>query len=356
MSITELFRTKGKTESVVLIDIGTKSVAGAYVHYEEGKIPVVLYTRRLPIEMRENEPKDRAMLRALQILGATLVREGAPVLLRATGSGSAHSVFVSLDAPWQKTFVRTEIFEQEAPFVFTKNFVAAILQKTDTKVPGMVLADQSIIGTTLNGYTTRDPYGKKATQASISILTSYINEHIAKSVLSVLANTYHHRRIVPIAGSSLRYQTIQKIFPHELDTLIIDATNPFISTALIRKGLLVSVIEMSESDPVDSWAHIVEKQLGEISKIYPLPRTVFLLARESDLSALKAMFGTMNVDGFWFSDNPPSIVGVIASHITNLVRQTTTTPPDLQLLLMALFRQEHAFDRKDSHPLTAITP
>ncbi|MDO8231726.1 MAG: hypothetical protein Q7T37_00785 [bacterium] len=354
MSLADFFRTNKKSESVVLIDIGTKSVAGAYVHYEEGKIPVVLYTRRLPVEVRENEPKDRAMLRALQILSATLVREGAPVLLRTTGSGSAHEIFVSLDAPWQKTLVRTEIFEQEAPFVFTKNFVATILGKMGNTVPNMVLAAQSTIGTTLNGYTTRNPYGKRATQASISVLTSYIDEHIAKSVLSVLTNTYHHRRIVPIAGSSLRYQTIQKVFPHERDALIIDATNPFTSIALIRKGLLVSVIEMSESDPVDSWAHIVEKQLAEISKNYPLPRTVFLLARESDIPPLKEAFGTMNIDGLWFSDNPPSMVGVIASHITSLVRQATTTPPDLQLLLMALFRQAVAFDKKDSHPLTAL--
>lgn len=354
MSITEFFRAKKKTESVVLIDIGTKSVAGAYVHYEEGKIPVVLYTRRLPVEMRENEPKDRAMLRALQILGTTLVREGAPVLLRATGSGSAHEIFVSLDAPWQKTLVRTEIFEQGTPFVFTKNFVTTILAKTDTEVPDMVLADQSIIGTTLNGYTTREPYGKKATQASISVLTSYIDERIAKSVLSVLTNTYHHRRVVPIAGSSLRYQTVQKVFPHERDVLIIDATNPFTSIALLRKGLLVSVVEMSESDPVDSWVHIVEKQLAEISKNYPLPRTVFLLAHGPEIPAFKEAFGTVNIDGLWFSDNPPSMVAVIASHITNLVRQATTTPPDLQLLLMALFRQSYAFDKKDSHLLTTI--
>lgn len=354
MGIVDLFRSKRNTESVVLIDISAKSVAGAYVHYAEGKTPSIIYTRRLPVEIRENEPADRAMNRALQILSATLIREGAPVLLRTTGSGSTRSVFVSLDAPWQRTRVETEIFEQGTPFIFTKNFAETILKKATDTVPNMVLADQSIIGTALNGYPTRNPYGKKATQASLSVLTSYIHENVAKSILSILTNAFHHRHIVPISGNSLRYQTVQKVFPHEREALIIDATNPYTSVALIRKGLLVSVIEMSESDPVDSWAHTVERQLKETSEQYPLPRTVFLLARESDIPDLKEAFGTININGLWFSDNPPSLISVLPSHVIKLVHQSTTSSPDLQLLLMAIFRKEHTSDQKDSHPLPAI--
>lgn len=349
MSFAEFFGSNKKSESAVLIDLGTKSVAGAYVHYVAGKEPAILYTRRLPVEMRENEPKERAMLRALQILGTTLVREGAPVLLRATGSGTAHSIFVSLDAPWQKTLVRTEHFSQESPFLFNKNFTNSILEQNEIKIPDMVLADQSIIGITLNGYATRNPYGKKATRASISVLTSYINESIAKNVLAVLQSTYHHRRIIPISGNSLRYQTIQHIFPHERDALIVDATNPFTSIALLRKGLLVTMAEMSESDPVDSWAHIVERQLTEIGKEYPLPRTIFLLAKESEMSSYKEAFASIPTNTFWLADNSPAVIGVVASHVSAMVRQIAATPPDIQLLLMAIFAKTAILDTDDPH-------
>lgn len=349
MSFTELFGSKKKSESVVLIDLGTKSVAGAYVHFAQGKTPTILYTRRLPVELRENEPTERAMLRALQILGATLVREGAPVLLRTTGSGTAQSIFVSLDAPWQKTLVRTDYFSQESPFVFSKEFVTTILEQDETKVPNMVLADQSVIGITLNGYFTRNPYGKKATQASVSVLTSYIDESIAKNVLAVLQSVYHNRHIIPISGNSLRYQTIQRIFPHERDALILDATNPFTSVALLRKGLLVTMVEMSASDPIDSWIHTVERQLTQIGEEYPLPRTIFLLAKESDMASFKEAFGTINTNRFWFTENPPNLIGVVASHVNTLVHQVATTSPDIQLLLMAIFRQTIALDGEDPH-------
>ncbi|HCG99375.1 MAG TPA: hypothetical protein DE036_06160, partial [Actinobacteria bacterium] len=152
-----LFTRKKRIESAVLIDISADSVAGAYAYAVEGELPVVLYTQRLPIETRAGEARARAMLRALQTLGETLIREGAPMLARATGSGSAAGFFVSVDAPWQKTSVRTEYLEQKTPFTFSKSLVAAALKRSRAASPDHVLVDESIIGTILNGYETRDP-------------------------------------------------------------------------------------------------------------------------------------------------------------------------------------------------------
>jgi len=346
--LKDLFHDKKKGESVVLIDIGTGSVAGAYAHYGEGELPVLLYTRRLPIEVRADEPRDQAMIRALAILGDTLIREGAPVLSRATGSGSADAILVSIDAPWQETSIRTESFEQETPFVFTKSLVVSTLEKTKIKAQGKMLADESIIGTILNGYETRDPYGKKAHRAALIVLTSLIDEHVAKSITSTLQGMYHTRDILTIAGSSLRYQAMQKAFPHERDALILDATGPLTSIALVRKGLFVSIteVEVSDTDTVDSWIERVRNELAELAKRFPLPRTIFLLAREAEVSALRETLDAANLGELWLSDNPPKIVSVLASHIVGLVRQTTAATPDLLLLLMALYFQHRTPEEK----------
>src|SRR3989344_9633650 len=90
------------SESLVFIDISAGSVAGAYAYYKEGETPSLLYTRRLPIEVRKDEPHELAMLRALEILGDALIKEGAPILARTTGSGRADIILVSVDAPWQE--------------------------------------------------------------------------------------------------------------------------------------------------------------------------------------------------------------------------------------------------------------
>ncbi len=330
-----LFRRK-YAASVVLVDIASDSVAGAYVRYEEGEKPALIYTRRVPIEVREDEAHERAMLRALKILGDILIHEGAPALARVTGSGSIENIFVAIDAPWQETRVRTERFEQKEPFVFNRNIVAEILEKNAVEA-GKLATDESIIGTMLNGYETSDPYGKRAHRATIVILTSLIEEKIARGIASVFRSLYHTRRIATISSNSLRYQVLRARFPHEHDALVLDATKSYTSSVLIRKGLFVAVSEIGAGTEEESWVHAVKDEFADIAKQYPLPRTILLLSRESDASVLRERLDSANLGSLWLSDNPPAVVPVLTSQFSDSVRHVTTAAPDLSLLLMTLY-------------------
>lgn len=343
--LQKLFRREERAESVALVDIGADSVAGAYARYTPGELPALLYTRRLPIEAREGEQKERAMFRALGVLGKALIREGAPALARAVGTGKVGEILVSFDAPWQTTSVRTEHLEQETPFVFTRGLVDALLEKTGTqKAQGDLLADESIIGTILNGYETRAPYGKKAHRADVIVLTSNIDESVAQRVIAALRGMYHTRHITPIAAGSLRYQAMRKAFPHERDALILDALGPLTSIALVRRNLLVALAEVSGAHTdnpraSNSRAEQIANELAELAKRYPLPRTIFLLARESDAVFLRKDLVAANFGRLWLSNSPPQIVLVLPSAVIPLVRQVSAASPDLPLLLMALYRR-----------------
>lgn len=344
MSLFDNFRGKKKTESVIFIDIDIGSVAGAYARFTEGEQPAMLYTRRLPIEIHEGESHENAMLRALGVLGNILIQEGAPLLLRSTGSGSAETVVVSVDAPWQKTSVRTEYFEQITPFIFTKAFVKEALRETSVTPDGQLIADESIIGTILNGYETKDPYGKEAHRASVIILTSLINEGVAKGIYAALRGLFHTRNILSISGSSLRYQALRIAFPHERDSLILDATGPVSTIALVRRDLLVDVLEVpSHRAGTVVWLKALTSELTALAQRFPLPRTIFLLAREADIASLREMLsGEENVRALWLSDNPPRIVPLQGTHLSEFIRQVTTASPDLSLMLMALYFQHRS--------------
>ena len=339
---THFFRNEKRAEPVVLIDIGTDSVAGAYAKYSESQKPVLFYTKRIPISVRDGEPHEDAMLRALKALGSALIIEGAPILIRSSGSGSANTILVSIDAPWQKTSVRTEHFEKKISFIFTKSMVSMALEKTGTAPRGMLLADESIIGTVLNGYQTHDPYGKRVHRASIIILTSFIDEQVAASIATTLQGLYHTSHILFIAGSSLRYQAMRVAFPHERDALILDATGSVTSIALVRENLFVALAEVESTTHMRERVHNIAHELSILAQRYPLPRIVFLLAKESKILSLQKMLGTLPPGTLWLSDNPPKIVSVLPSHMSGLIHQITTMPPDLQLFLMTLFWQYHA--------------
>jgi hypothetical protein len=332
-----LFRHKN-TESVVLIDIGASSVAGAYVQYKETEPPTLLYNRRVPIEPREGEPHGRAMLRALSVLGDILIQEGAPVLAHAVGKGTVDLILVAVDSPWAETTVRTEHFEEPTPFIFSKSLVTKVLEKSAHDIPEKLLADESVIGTILNGYETGNPYGKKVHRASAIVLTSLIEKKIANTILSIIQNFYHTKRILPITGSSLRYQAMRTAFPHEQNALILDATGPLTSIILIRKGLFVAISEILDSVTGGiSWVDKVIRECAEIAKNYPLPRTIFLLAQEPQVADLEGKLDTANLGSLWLSDNPPKTVSILASHIASSVRHAPTVSPDLLILLMTLY-------------------
>ena len=338
--IGDFFYKKQDGESVILIDIGANSVAGAYVRYEGLEALTLLYSRALPIEIRTGEARERAMLRALQVLGNDLLCEGAPVLARHTGSGRADKILVSVDAPWQETNVRTEHFEEIEPFVFTKSLVENRLEETREDLSEKLLADESIIGTILNGYETRNPYGKKVHRATIIVLTSLIEEEVANGIVQVLGGLYHTKNILPIAGNSLRYQVMRELFPHERDAIILDATGGSLtSVALVRKSVFASLVQVSNSSESDSWVSTVKEEFAEIAKRYPLPRTIFLLAREPEILSLQEKLESADFGALWFSENQPRVIPVLRSNIPGTIRQVSTTPVDIVLLFMALYHQ-----------------
>lgn len=333
-----LFRKEENSESVILVDISADSVAGAYVRYVGSEPPKILYAEQMSIEARvTNEAHERAMLRALAELGNDLIRKGAPALARFTGSGTASRILVSIDEPWQETHVRTEHFEQDEPFIFTRELVEAKLAETDRTPSEKILADTSIIGTTLNGYETSNPYGKSAHRAAIIVLTSLIERHLADDISSTLGGLFHTRNIFPIAGSSLRYQTMRALFPHERDALIVDATGKTLtSISLFRKGMFVTMTRVAVPSDNDAWVAAIMEEFGTLSKHYPLPRTIFLLAREQEVAELRERFDAAKFS-LWLGDGPPKIVSVQRSLIGASVRQLAENIPDTILLLMTLF-------------------
>ncbi|HUX81176.1 MAG TPA: hypothetical protein VMV38_02560 [Candidatus Paceibacterota bacterium] len=348
--LEKIFPKKGTAESVILIDIGADHLSGAYGRFQEKELPKLLYARTLPIEIRKDEAQERAMLRTLTILGNDLIREGAPILARTTGTGSADMILVSIDAPWQETTVRTEHLEQKKDFIFTKNLIAEKLKEANVLPPEKFLADESIIGTILNGYETTNPYGKTARRAALVILTSLIERTVAHAIIATLKEMYHTKNILPIAGNSLRFQALCDMFPHEQGALIIDMTSKtLVSLALVRKGILTVMHQKTTTADAIGWTDTITQTLSEIAKSYPLPRTIFLLAPESDLVSLREKLGENKITQLWLSAHPPTIISIEKTLMTTFIQSVTTHMPDLSLLLMMEYYQNKHFISHHSH-------
>jgi len=328
---------KERNETVALIDIGAETISGAYVRYAGKQTPAILYTSHVPIEIQKEKAHSEAMLRAVEILATTMSKEGVAAVVRATKKGVTDSVLVSVDAPWQETVIKVEHIQQETAFTFTERMALEVLKKVSPRVEGMVYSESKIIGSVLNGYVTPDPYGKQVRHAEIVILTSLIDEGVDKKVRELLHDLFG-AKICLMTGAALRYQAMRVAFPHENDVIVLDVTATFPEIALIRKGMLMATAYSSQKNRKSSalTAATLKSELQVIAEAYPLPRKIFLLARTSDLDERKKFLESVDFSSLWLSDNPPRIVAIETSHLLGLVRQMTTSVPDLPLLLMAL--------------------
>jgi hypothetical protein len=330
--------SRSQGETVALIDVGARSVAAALAYYKPGEVPVIGYTTRLPIEIQGQEDHAAAMLRALEHLKVRVASEGIPALVRTVGEESIDTAVISIDAPWQETVVHTEKITESKAFTFTKALVAKTLEKLSPAAAGKIYTDVSVVGVSLNGYHVREPFGKQAVTAKIIVLTSQIEEHVVGAIQATLAGIARNKKAVLLAGASLRYQAIRTAFPHEDNALILDATGPLPEVALVRKSFLVAT-----SDTPESLASEVVRPddfmrgFASIAKQYPLPHTIFLLARAEQTEYLQKTLAQVDYGALWLSDNLPKIIPLVPTHLNGLVRQTSTTAPDLPLLLMALY-------------------
>ncbi len=333
----------------VLITIDARSITGAYVCYIPGAIPKIVYEKRVPVVPRTDEAPADAMLRALKVLGEALVNEGAAASQRQCAKSRAESIIVAVGSPWQETHLRRENLRGNVPFVFTRSLANKARERAGEPPQGTYRTDDCIVGVTLNGYRTDNPYGKKALRASILILTSFIHQEVTERIRTVLNEWYPARRIRLIAGSAMRYRAIHAAFPHEENALVLDANESGIMLALIRNKLLSATADIPwpPGATVD-WTAGIRRGFAELAERFPLPQTIFLLAPESLLEPLQSAIEDARTGLLWFSDGVPRIVTVHAKTLLSLVSYTAPGDPDPSMLLLAHFA------RTDESPSSSL--
>lgn len=305
--------------SAVLIDISPQAAAGACVHYQEGALPTLVYAKRVAAEPRSGEGPERAVERALETLAALLVAEGGPALLRATGSGTAHGIVVSIDAPWQSAALSTEELSRDRPFLFTRELLLERLAARPA-FAGMALVDESLVGATLNGYEVPAPFGKQASQATALVLISLIPRNVAEMLARVLRRAYHTKEIFLIAGTSMRYQAVRLAFPIERDCLVVDSSSNDTTVALVRHGLLAAFSSGA-----------LGATLAAAAQRYPLPPLVFLVARGASVPAAREF------EPFWPAAKPPKFLALGAAQLNGLLRNATDGAVSADLALLTLY-------------------
>jgi hypothetical protein len=372
-----LFGGKKKSISIALIDIDSSSIGGGLAHIQFGEQPILYFTTRQDIEAREHEEVSEAMLRTLEEVASRLVALGGPVLRKETGSGHIDRILVSVGAPWQKTAIRIEAVSETKPFIFTQALLSEITKKGQKIPEGYVTSGESVIATLLNGYEIPKPFGKKVTRADMIILSSLLDEKVAKIIEKTLRKTYHTHALALTTFASVAYAGFRDIYPHENDFLVLEVSGEATDIAFVKRGLLVDVAsiahgindlmrgsgnkeELATSDLshalIDStrnarfgarveetektWLENIVKVLQEASVRHALPRTLFLLAEPDSREYLRRLLDASSMRSLWLTDDPLRVISVVPAHFAQFIKTRGNADGDVSLALLALFSKK----------------
>lgn len=360
------FFTK-KAQGVVLIDIGSGSVGGAYLCVHKNQPPLLCYTARIPVSIREKETVTEAMLRSLDALAKQLIVEGAPALYREAGDAHIAMVLATVSAPWQETIVRTVTLEERYRFVFTRHLMERAV-RANAPITGRTITDTSVIATKLNGYETDNPWNKHTDRADLTVLTSTIDTDVFSAITNTLRASFHSHHLEITAFAPIAYAVVSNLYPLQKDFVVMDVSGTATDVLLVRHGVIASVRSLAlgihhlsppEPRSVDTlstrmqkhaddarelaegkWLLELRRVLAESGSENPLPSTIFLLADEEHRMYLKELIDSSTLRSLWLSSDPLALILLAPEHTASLVRVRGLAEGDIFLSMLALFYHE----------------
>lgn len=248
-----LFSKKAHDECFLICDIGSGSVALALV--SESQKREVLLLKRSRIGVHEN-PKRRkddtdsisALKQMSKEFSAQLheLQKTRPFYMKR-----AHIVFSS---PWYISKTIAKEIKKDRPFVLDSHVLSEIIDQEEKHFEQLVASDHSdrysgkgihmiereVMRVALNGYSTTDPYLKKASRINFSLYMGIIAYDFLLTVDTILRNTFHLSKVTAHTFPLLAYKAISEIYPHEKHFVIIDFGAEATDVSFVEEGVIIS--------------------------------------------------------------------------------------------------------------------
>lgn len=361
-----------KAHGVLLIDITTSSVGGAYMVHRKDQQPVLCYTVRLPLEPLDKEELVDTLVRTLETLAQTLITQGSPQLHKEAGTGHIEMIVVSVSAPWQETKVRMVSIVEEFSFAFTRSLMERAARSAKTPI-GKTVSDTAVISTALNGYKMDRPWGKHAERADMTVLTSLIDTSVQTRIRTTLRAAFHSHPITFAAAAPVAYAVINSLYPLQHDFLVVNIDGNSSGATLVKDRVIAGVATIplgthdllcagqaaakTSGDLLDSrqeneefgkrveraeqeWILELRGLLATLASEHPLPRAVFLLASADTRDYLKNLIDQSSLHTLWLSGEPLSVIALSPEHTATKIRTRGLAEADVPLALLALFFEE----------------
>ncbi|MBX4210584.1 hypothetical protein KW783_01280 [Candidatus Parcubacteria bacterium] len=233
-----------------IFDIGSGSVSVGLTEIVFGKTPKIIYTARESLFSGEPPTARKLaadMLKALNTLCETLLKQ----LHEKTAEmpSRIENVYCVFSSPWYVSQTKILKIEKKDPVSLSKSQLDHFLEDEHAKfeksakenpVTGTSkVIERRIIQTSLNGYPTRNPYGKKARHIDISMFMSLASAEILSSIRDIVEKNFHGATVSFGTFPLISFTAVSDIFASDNNYLLIDLSGEVTEVTLVKNDILM---------------------------------------------------------------------------------------------------------------------
>mgnify|MGYP001577192124 FL=1 len=391
MSLLSFLKRKNE-QSYLLFDIGSGSVGGGVVTFDDGK-PKIIYTNReqFSFEREINQKKLFAnMAKALEKSASDIQKNGMSHLTFTTfGARRVKNVFCVLSAPWCLSRTRILKVRKDEPFTITPNFLERIAEaeelEFDKDAPKigdglyegkakLSAIEKKIIKIRLNGYELRLPIFKKATNLELSLFISVTTEEIKEAIEKAIAKIFGHQQHLEFNSFVLTsFTALRDSFPNKHDFIFMDISGEATELAFVRRQIILEtasfpygrntlirrLAQILKTEPAlaesslalrlngkteealkiagDEWLKFLDAAIADFAKDDFVPVKVFLTADPDVRKYFEELIGRQIISQFSLEGDKLSAISLDENVLKNYYRASGHAEIDPFILIETLF-------------------
>jgi hypothetical protein len=250
--------SKPTSKLSVVCDIGSASVAVGLVLFEEGKLPNILYTIRVPISIIEKPDSKGLELSMARFFEEALKKFSQDIPQRAEYkellNKTITDVYAIYSSPWYVSKTSTIRIEKSKPFLLDRGSINRLINEEEQEFEAEAVSgkydsiihkdikmiERELVRVKLNGYETSDPFLKEISHAELSLYMSLI-PHTIFAKLEELSEKYlHTRKVSSFTFPLVSFGAVRDLFPHESDFILLDIAGEMTDASVVVNGVITN--------------------------------------------------------------------------------------------------------------------
>lgn len=236
--------SKKKEELVLSLHIGSAAVGGALVRVDGSDTPNIIFSAIEPIAIEEKLNTEKFLSKTLQAV------ERVAEQVHKAALGAPSRIFCVLGSPWYASQMRVVQLKKNTSFIFTEKLADELIQKEiklmseehaslyGNKENAIRAIELKNIKTTLNGYETSEPLGKKTREVEMVLFISIAGEKTLQKIEESIKKHFQFESIKFSSFAMASFTVVRDTNPAHDSFILVDVGGELTEILMVKKNVL----------------------------------------------------------------------------------------------------------------------